>query len=212
MAELMGRNEYARHRGCSPNAVSKAIKDGRIAKAAVLDTDGTLIGIKWRLADELWTLNTDPEQQLRGNGGVLPAGPAEQLELGAAGRDQAQAARDADDDASDARLADRDELVRQRTEKARLDNAMAELDLKKRRGELVSVAEEREVRARRYRAMRDKLLGMPDREAAVMAAELKVDAAQLRVALERMVKKALHELSDDARSELARGAAESVAA
>jgi hypothetical protein len=37
---------------------------------------GKFLGIKWRLADELWTRNTDLDQAMRGNGGVLPAGPA----------------------------------------------------------------------------------------------------------------------------------------
>jgi len=205
MAELMGRNEYARHRGCSPNAVTKAEDTGRIAKAVVRDEDGTFIGIKWRLADELWALNTDPEQQLRGNGGVMPAGPETaapgQMELddGAAGDDQ------------DA-LSDRDELVRQRAEKAALDNELTRLELAKKRGELVDVTAEREVRSRRYRAIRDKLLGMPDREAALLAAELQVDAVQLHAALTRVIEKALHELSDDARTEAARGLEEPVAA
>lgn len=198
MAELMGRNEYARHRGCSNNAVTKAIKDGRIVKAVVQDDDGTFIGIKWRLADELWALNTDPEQQIRGNGGVMPAGPAEQLPLG--GQDER-----GDEDADDARLADRDELIRQRTEKARLDNERATLELARMRGELVSVAEEREVRTRRYRAMRDKLLGIADREAAVLAAEQ--DAVQVRNLLTRAINQVLHELSDDARAEAAAGGA-----
>ena len=58
-SELMGRNEYARHRKCSPNAVTKAVRDGRIARAVKWE-DGQIKAIKWRLADELWTANTDP--------------------------------------------------------------------------------------------------------------------------------------------------------
>lgn len=209
MSELMGRNEYARHRGCSPNAVKKAEDDGRIAKAVVRDTDGTFIGIKWRLADELWALNTDPEQQLRGNGGVMPAAPV-QPELLSTAVGTASQARESEAERDADRDADRDELVRQRIEKARLENEMAELELAKRRGELVSLADEREVRARRYRALRDKLQGVADR----LAPRLRefTDELSFRAALQQEHDQALHELSDDARAELARGAQEPVAA
>jgi hypothetical protein len=74
MDELMGRNEYARHRGCAPNAVAKAEEDGRIAAAVERDAEGKFLGIKWRQADELWARNTDLDQAIRGNGGVLPLG------------------------------------------------------------------------------------------------------------------------------------------
>ena len=57
-SEQMGRNEYARHRGCSANAVTKAVRDGRIARAVIWD-GGQIKSIKWRLADELWLANTD---------------------------------------------------------------------------------------------------------------------------------------------------------
>jgi hypothetical protein len=63
--ELMGRNEYARHRGCAPNAVTKAVASGRIAKAVLWSQHGTIAAIRWRLADELWAANTDREQQRR---------------------------------------------------------------------------------------------------------------------------------------------------
>ena len=54
----MGRNEYAKHRGCSPNAILKAVRSGRIAKAVVWDK-GKIKAIKVQLADELWRQNTD---------------------------------------------------------------------------------------------------------------------------------------------------------
>lgn len=57
--ELMGRNQYAKYRGCTPNAVSKAVKDGRITKAVIWE-GGQIKAIKWRLADQLWRANTDP--------------------------------------------------------------------------------------------------------------------------------------------------------
>ena len=65
MGELMGRNEYARHRGCAPNAVSKAIASGRIKAAVVYDAAGRFEGIRWQQADALWAQNTDPVEAAR---------------------------------------------------------------------------------------------------------------------------------------------------
>src|SRR4051812_32894870 len=75
MSETMGRNEYARHRGVAPNAVTKAVTDGRIAAAVTME-DGRIKGIDWRLADQLWVRNTDPEQAAKNekNLGTPPGG------------------------------------------------------------------------------------------------------------------------------------------
>lgn len=69
--ELMGRNEYARHQGVAPNAVTKAIQSGRIARAVVW-VNGRFSSIRWRLADELWKENTDPDQAWRTRRGPGP--------------------------------------------------------------------------------------------------------------------------------------------
>lgn len=68
-SELMGRNQYAKHRGCSPSAVTKAVRDGRIARAVTWE-DGQIKAIKWRLADKLWADNTDPSRT------SIPSAPA----------------------------------------------------------------------------------------------------------------------------------------
>jgi hypothetical protein len=76
MDELMGRNEYARHRGCAPNAVTKAEDDGRIAAAVVRDESGAFVGIKWRLADQLWAVNTDPGEAAKSGASTIAKGTA----------------------------------------------------------------------------------------------------------------------------------------
>ena len=63
---------------------------------------------------------------------------------------------------------------------------------------------------RSYRTLRDKILNIPDRVAAILAAER--DPARVHAALTAELKRVLHELSDDARAEAARGIAERVAA
>lgn len=198
MADLMGRNEYARHRGCAPNAVTKAEEDGRIAEAVERDADGKFLGIKWQLADELWARNTDLDQAMRGNGGVLPLQPVSQKpaerEAGAPTPERAQT--------RDEEL--RGELLESKLRQQLADTELRELELGVRRGELVSVAEQSKVSARRYRAIRDQILGAADR----MAWLSREDRLKLAAELKRV----LHELSNDARAESDAGAEERVAA
>lgn len=193
----MGRNEYARHRGCDPKAVDKAEAAGRLPGAVVRDAEGKFVGVKWRLADELWARNTDVDQQLRGNGGVLPRGPAApELELGAPGGE------DAGDDDGDGGY--RDELRRHKTEGAELDTELKRLELARRRGETLAVDDQRRVSARRYRSLRDQMLAIPDR----MAWLSREDRLKLAAELKRV----LHELAADARDESIAGTEERVAA
>jgi hypothetical protein len=86
----------------------------------------------------------------------------------------------------------------------------AELDYLEAIGELVPTSELRAAAASRYRAIRDKLLNIPDRLSAILAAEK--DPAIVHAALAKEIKQVLHELSDDARAEAARGVAERMAA
>lgn len=229
---VMGRNAYARHRGCAPNAVSKAMKK-RIAAAVVLDMNGRFVGIDADLADRLWLLNTDIDQQMRGNGGVLPVGPAvmagaesvrpgstgaggagstEALPLGEYQGDAPAGAGSGRGDTDPGALQARDESLRGQLLESKLrqqlaDTELRELDAAKRRGELVAVADVRQVGFRRYRSMRDKLLTIPDRLAAQLAAER--DPVMVHAAIAREVKQVLDELSAGAR-ESARDAGDGV--
>jgi len=97
-----------------------------------------------------------------------------------------------------------------RARREQFQSKQAELDYLQALGELVSSAEMRRISARRYRAIRDKLLNISDRLAAVLAAER--DPAQVHAILTADIKRVLNELSDDASAELAGGVAERVAA
>jgi hypothetical protein len=65
MKQLPGLSfaEYAKQRGCSRNAVSKAVKAGRL-RDAVQRVDGVPRIIDVELADREWAANTDPTRQL----------------------------------------------------------------------------------------------------------------------------------------------------
>jgi hypothetical protein len=97
-----------------------------------------------------------------------------------------------------------------RARREQFQSKQAELDYLQALGELVSSSDMRRISARRYRAMRDKLLNIPDRLAAVLAAER--EPAQVHAVLTADIKRVLNELSDDASAELAAGVAERVAA
>jgi hypothetical protein len=210
--ELMGRNEYARKRGDTPNAVAKAEKSGRIAAAVVRDGAGVFVGIDWRKADELWAANTDSDQAAR-NGKVGGA----QAQPPAAGGSQLPLERGQDPvgeqkGAAGAAAGDKDPhgLLAARADTARYQAKQAELDYLKTIGALVSTEEMKTVGARRYRALRDRLRAVPDRIAAEVAAER--DQAQVHAKLAAEIDRVLYELSDDARAEIARGADERLAA
>lgn len=199
MAEMMGRNEYARHRGCAPNAVKKAEDDGRIASAVVREADGTFVGIKWREADELWASNTDPAEAAKSGANTIASGSSIKDLLADA---DPIASRPAEPDANPTtRAGDQNIYFEHRAKREEFQAKTAELDYLKAIGRVVSVDELRQVASERYRAIRDKLLNIPDRVAAILAAQN--DAAIVHAELTKEIKRVLHELSDHARAEAA---------
>ena len=112
--------------------------------------------------------------------------------------------------APDANTKDPHGYLESRAQRERYSAEQTKLDYLRALGLLVSAADMRVLSARRYRAIRDKLLNIPDRISAVLAAER--DPVQVHAQLTVEIERVLHELSDDARAETARGAAERVAA
>lgn len=203
--EWISLREFARRHEVRLSAVQKAIESGRVT--AIKREGSRIVAIEFHAASQQWSANTDPVQAAR-SGHALSApmqasGPVEQqLELAA--KDEPPAATPASGDK------DPHGYYEARAKRERHQAEMAELDLLEQLGKLVSVDEMRQVTGRRYRAMRDKLLNIPDRIAAVLAAEK--DTARVHAALTAELKRVLHELSDDAGAEAARGVAERVAA
>ena len=59
----LGVRAYAKHRGCAPSTVVKAIQSERIAGAVTRDARGHHPLIDVDQADRLWRANTDPSYQ-----------------------------------------------------------------------------------------------------------------------------------------------------
>ena len=146
--ELVTQSEYARRRGCSEAAVRRAVKDGRISLL-----EGKLDPTA---ADAQWARNT------RVRAGSKPADSANLgAPGGAAAAGEGAAPTREDNDAYWA--------VKARREKAEAD--MAELKLAEQRAELVRVSAVRSAYATRAAALRESILQIPARLAAVLAAE-----------------------------------------
>lgn len=200
MAEYISLRRFGKLRGVALSAVQKAIRDGRVT--AVKRDGDRIVGIDPVLATEQWNARTDPAQAAR-SGQVL--GGSLGLDLGAIAEKQAEPEPAKPRDGEDPHG-----YYAARAKREEHQAALAELELLEQLGKLVSVDDLREVVGRRYRAMRDKILNIPDRVAAILAAEK--DPARVHAALTAELKRVLHELSDDAGAEAAEGIAERVAA
>ena len=186
--EPMSLRAYARHRGVSLRAVQKALKSGRISarEDGRLDADVT---------DANWARNTAPRPQ-------SPAKPASKLaatELAAP-----TAAPEHAHHHSDTRT-----VARQSIEPPRLESGLeyskaravresylarlAKIDFEERTEKLVSRDEVQVAAFNRYRTFRDGMLNIPDRLAAVLAAE--TDPRSVHELLSTEIRKALTEFS-----------------
>lgn len=162
---LLGLRAYARHRaerglvGRTLHAVQRAIADGRITPI-----DGK---IDPEVADIQWAEKTDAVQQARGaRGGHAPR-------------------PDADPPRSvPAPAGDRDGYFATKERRERAEAELAELELKERRGELVKKADVERATFAVQRAVRDRMTGIPDRIAPIVAAETDVAACHAIIAAE----------------------------
>jgi len=165
--ELMGRNEYARHRGCSQNAVKKAEEDGRIAEAVVRE-NGVFVGIKYQLADRLWSLKTDPIEAER-NGKLqapLSSGerPIEPLPAAATATAAAMASASASG-------GDQENFLAARTKEADLRGRLLELDVRERTEELLPRAVVQREFSEIFSELKSSVFRIPDRKAQALAVE-----------------------------------------
>ena len=173
MTKLLSYSAYARHRGCSVEAVSKAVETGRIS--TMMGKRG-LKQIDPVVADREWAANTDPMMQ-RGAQPELPLMPSdEELE--------------ADDDTGD------DEAPILALSKARKEHYLAKMSKLKyehQSGILVPVDDVKKAAFEMGRILRESILGIPDRISGELAGETEAHAVHVR--LTRELTQALDELT-----------------
>jgi len=174
---LLSLRAYARHRrtlglsGGTLRSVQKAIESGRI----------TLIDGKVdpEVADIQWERKTDVVQQARGASGgagtpLQPAGEGERL----AGNNGGQ----------------RGTYFDNKSRRELAEAQLSELELREKTGELVRKSDVSRETFTIFRALRDRLGGVTDRIAAIVAAES--DIARVHELIASEIKSALREIAD----------------
>lgn len=165
--EKLSLRAYAKHRGCDPKTVRQALESGRI--------QAEKRGNSWLIdpvaADRQWADRTHPGVRGKKPNNTPP---------GAAAPGQS-AADEPNDTAPYAKSAAREKFY-----KAEL----AKIELKIQTGELVDKAEADRNNFTAFRILRDNILNVPDRLAAILANE--TDRHKVHMALSNELKKALH--------------------
>lgn len=174
---------YARHRGISATAVHRAVEQGRIVKSVVRDGAGKFLGISdAALADQEWLASTDlskasTELLLRtAADGTGPPPPG----------DAGDGASGADGETMTLSVA----LAKEKHWKA----LTAELDYKKRVGELVDATEVESRVIDEYSRLRTKLLGLARKAKATLPHLTREDVT----AIDTLVREALEDLAGTA--------------
>jgi hypothetical protein len=181
--------ELARRLGVSETAVRRAEKAGRIAREA----DGSWDLTKVQTA---WSSNTDPSQQRRSpDRGELRARPV-RVAMKPVPEAAVGAVRDTLRESGEPVSAGGMTFMQARTANEVLKAQERRLRLQQMKGELVDRAKAVAQVFKLAREERDAWVNWPARVAALMAAELEVDAHKLHTALERHVRDHLAELAE----------------
>ena len=178
----MSERQYAAHAGVSRGAVQKA----RLAGRLVLFADGSIDAAG---SDARRAATTDPAKQ-RPSPARAKLKPVPEAALSAVGetlREQGLSAPAVGGSTT---------FLQARTANEVLKAQERRLKLQKLKGELVALDRAKILMFRLAREERDAWVNWPGRVAAVMAAELGVDAAAMHDLLERQVRTHLAELAD----------------
>ena len=163
---ILSQRAYARHRGVNLSAVQKAIRKGRISTLP----DGR---IDSDVADREWAANTRVSQP------VMPP--------------PRRAQQDLDDDQGAGFGVS--QYTKARAVREHYQARLAKIEFEERTGSLVSRDEVQVAAFNRFRQFRDHLLNIPDRVAAMVAAES--DPAKVHQILTAEIRKALNDFADD---------------
>lgn len=177
----MSLRTYARHRGVSVEAVSKAITAGRL-RESVVKVDGQPKIASLELADLEWISNTRPRVD------HPPAPPRSPPSIS---RDASEFGGDADDPPDYNRSRAVREAHAARREAALAD--MAEIEVAEKREELVPVAEARAYMIDKFTVVKTRILGVPSR----VAQRLPGVAADVVPVIDSLLREVLEELAVD---------------
>jgi hypothetical protein len=168
---------YARQRGVSHVAVLRAVKQGRV----VLEPDGTVDAAK---ADASWERSSDPGRRKLVAEKLRPVAEPALGSVRETLREQGL------------QSGSRVTFVEARTAHEIAKAHLARLKLQERKGELVDRANAAALVFRLAREERDSWINWPARVAALMAAELGVEAHPMQKVLETHVRAQLAELAE----------------
>ena len=172
---------YARQRGVSHVAVLRAIKQGRVT----LEADGT---VDPRKADASWERATDPARnRSKPKASADKLRPVAEAAVGSVRETLKEQGLPASGNVT---------FVQARTAHEIAKAHLARLKLQERKGELVDRASAAALVFRLAREERDAWINWPARVAALMAAELGVEAHPMQKVLETHVRVQLSELAD----------------
>ena len=178
---LVRKSDYARSRGVTPAAVTTAIKTGRI-RAAVVTQNGKEL-LDFDKANELWDRNTlqqPPSVKQQAAASVSPISKPTDQQLQALIQGLPE-----------------DQIPELNDSRARREHYLAEkarLEAMQGRGELVPVADVKAEAARLARQVRDLLLLIPTRTAAMVATMQ--DPEDVRALLQGEIEAALRGLNE----------------
>ena len=188
-ARTTSNRELARQIGVSETAVRRAEKACRIGREA----DGS-----WDLAkvQAAWSSNTDPSQQRRSPGPGHPRAKRVRTAIKPVSEAAVGAVRETLREHGEAVSAGGMTFMQARTANEVLKAQERRVRLQRMKGELVDRARAVAQVFKLARDERDAWVNWPARVAAVMAAELEVDAHKLHTTLERHVREHLAELAE----------------
>ncbi len=176
---VLSLRAYAKHRGVSLKAVQKAIASGRITTTA----DGKIDVAR---ADDEWQRNTTPKQRPVSTPRPTPA-PAPAPVPIAIADDQPRA---------DPPAVGGLDYAKARAIREQYNARLAKIEYEERIGKLLSRDEIQVAAFNKYRTFRDLFLSMPDRLAAMLAAE--TDPVKVHAILLADIRRTLNEFADAA--------------
>ena len=169
--KLISQRAYAKHRGVAPSSVRQAIEEGRLSSSLAPNAKGQMQILSCEAADNEWDeKTTQPFVEPREHGDEEGDGDPDFMQFAEAHR----------------------RLEVEKWLQAKIKRQSDELDLAKRTGELISVAEARDTVISEYSSLKTKLLGVP-----IRAAQRIPDLSQESIKIiEDLIREALEALSD----------------